>query len=280
MRNKLFVGLLIGAASTVAVPGFVFVDVNLYRSSNHFGGEGEQSYAFFNVSVGDSDIVSAVLSSPSGGITGGTEGSTSVGFSTFDDLRLEVENGSWTLTLGREAAESDPVLSVYTFEVDLTGLTAPESFFISSPANGSTDVPAGRTLFQWSPPSDTFALATVDWNDVTTAMSKPSLGSIEIGPGDSSFDTDVPGLSQSRSYLFFVQYSKEVTDQPGVSISTPVDEFSHSLGDFGYSIHLHNEAETVFTTVPEPHAWALIAGIGLGSLALVRRGRGRVASVR
>lgn len=265
----------------LAAPGFIFIEANLYRSSNHFGSGGEQSYAFFDVVVDDSDIVSAVLSSPSGSIRGGTDGTSSAGFSTFEDMRSEIQDsGSWTLTVGREAALSDPILTEYTFEVDLTGLTAPESFFITSPANGSTDVPAGRTLFQWSPPSDTFASQTVDWNDVTTFMSKSSLGSIEIGPGDSSFDTDLPGLSQSRSYLFFVQYSKEVTNEPGVSIGTPVDEFSNSLGDFGYSIHLHNEAETVFTTVPEPRSWALIAGIGLGSLALVRRGRGRAASVR
>lgn len=266
----------------LAAPGFIFIEANLYRSSNHFGGGGEQSYAFFNVSVvEDSDIVSALVSSPSGSITGGTGGSSSSGFSTFDDLSSEIQNsGSWTLTVGREAALSDPILTVYTFEVDLTGLTAPQSFFITSPANGSTDVPAGQTLFQWTPPTDVYSSQTVDWNDVTTFMSKPSLGSIQIGPGDSSFDTDVPGLNQSRSYLFFVQYSKDVTGEPNVSISMPIDESGNELGDFGYSIHLHNEAETVFTTVPEPHAWAWIAGIGLGSLALVRRGRGRAASVR
>jgi hypothetical protein len=117
---------------------------------------------------------------------------------------------------------------------------------------------------------------------VTTFLSRPTLASIEFGSGDSSYLVEAPGFDESEKYLFLVQYSKEVTGDENVSISTPtpIDEFTTPLDGFGFSVSLHNEAETVFTTVPEPGAWALIAGIGLGSLAMVRRGRGRAALVR
>lgn len=271
--RKLCAGLLIGGASIVAAPGFIFIEANLFNSTDYFGGSGNQAYGWINLSIDDAEIVSAEISSPSGGITGGTEGSASNTYSSFEDLRSEIQSGPWTLTVGRNTGEGEPVMTTYQFNVNIAGLTAPESFSILSPANGSIDVPHGPTLFQWSPPSDVYSTQGVDLNDVTGSMGRSSYATIGIGPGHDGYLHGLPGLDEGRRYHFFVQYSQDVTGFPDVSISTPVDAFSNEL-DFGYSIGLHNEATTVFTTVPEPAAWMALTGVGMAALMGIRLRRG------
>lgn len=278
--KKLCAGLLIGCGSILGAQGYIFLEANIYQSANHFGGSGNGAYAYFGVSFDGETVVSAEVSSPSGAMTGSGESSSSTIFPAFDDLRSEIQGGLWTLTVGTDEG-GGTVLTTYQFEVNIGGISNPEPFSILNPLNGATGVPGGETLFTWSPPADVFDTQGVDLSDVTARLERPSNPSIGIAPEDSSFLWEAPGLQESKRYLFYVQYSKDVTSAPDVSISTPTDESFNTLSDFNYSIRLHNEATTVFTTVPEPGEWAMIVGIGLGSLALGRRwrSRSRVASV-
>lgn len=247
----------------------MFIEANLFATRDHFGTPGTGAYGFFNLSLDEGQYVSANLSSPSGLITSSASSASSSSFLSFEALRDEIQAGSWTLTLGRDEGGTEPEFTTYQFFVDVSGLDAPESFSIVNPANGASDVSSGPIVFEWNKPSDVFSSQGVDLTDVTDLMSRPTRATIEIGPNDSTFDYGAPGLNPGRQYLFLVQYSKDVTSD--VSISTPLDEFSNPLVDFSYSLGLNNEAEAVFTTVPEPAAWTLISGVVLAGWTWARR---------
>ncbi|MGE3310478.1 MAG: hypothetical protein AB7O66_10945, partial [Limisphaerales bacterium] len=154
--KTLCASLLVGAASTWAASAFVYIDANLIQASNHFGSSGTSSYAFFNLSIDDGDILDAQLSSPSGNISADMFSASSAGYSSFDDLVSEIHSGTWTLTVDRYVSEEETEQLIYEFDVDVSGLSSPDPFFIVNPANGSTEVPPGATLFEWGQPSGTF----------------------------------------------------------------------------------------------------------------------------
>lgn len=260
--------------SVLTASASVTIDADLFQSSNHFGSPGTQNYAFFNVYFDGPNYLTVDISSPSGQLTGGSGGTGSSNFPTFEDLRSEIQSGSWTLTLARDLGDLEPVISTYYFNVDVSGITMEPAFTIEHPLNGSTGVPTGPTTFQWTPPSGTYDEQGVDLT--VGQLSRPTLATIPIGPSENTWSTDSPGLSPGTTYLFFVQYSRDVTGMNGVSISAPGDELSNELEDFSFNVRVHNEANSVFTTVPEPSVWAGFSAVGLAAFAWARRQRVRV----
>ncbi len=278
--KTLCAGLLVGLASTWVAPAYVFIDASLIQAGNHFGAAGTSSYAFFNLTIDDGDgIVDAHLSSPSGSITANMFSASSGGFSTFSDLVDEIHSGAWTLSMERYVSEEETEQLEYEFYVDVSGVSLPDPFFILNPASGATDVPSGATLFEWTIPAGVYDSQGVDL--ALGAGSRSTQASIPIGPADSNWLLEAPGLQPNKTYLFFAQYTDELTGDPDVSISTPIDQFSNPLNDFEYSMRLNNEAETAFTTaVPEPGSWAAFSCIGLVGWMWVRERRKRGSSVR
>jgi len=253
----------------LAASAAVTIDANLFQGSNHFGSPGTQSYAFFNVYFDGPNYLTVDVSSPSGQLTGGSAGTSSSGFATFEDLRSEIQSGAWTLTLTQDLGDPEPVISTYYFNVDVSGIEMAPAFTVQHVLNGSTDVPTGPTTFQWTPPSGTYDEQGVDLT--VGQFSRPTLASIPVGPSETTWFTDSPGLSPGTTYFFFAQYSRDETGTEGVSISTPEDELSNQLEDFSFTVRAHNEANSVFTTVPEPSVWAGLSGVGLAAFAWARR---------
>lgn len=269
-----YASLLTGLLALGTAEGAIVVDANLFQSSNFFGSSGVAYYAYFNVLVDDLDVVSVNIASSNQGLTGSEAGANTSIYGSFEALLEEVHAGPWTMTVLRNEGGDEPVLRNYTFDVDMSGLTASDPFFVINPINGMTGVPTGLTPFHWTPVVGS-EFHTQGLSLGTAWDSRDTYASESLDLGVTSWTPEEPGLLPSQKYHFFVQHSQDVTFNEGVSISNPVTVESEALPNFSYMVKIHTEATSQFTTVPEPQTWGLLSALGLGAVSVVRRWRTR-----
>lgn len=197
---------------------------------------------------------------------GDNYGSTqSSNFNDFDSLKYTLNQPGWTLRI--DAFTSNP--TEYSFDVDASALQdfATTPAIIAAGTQGASFAANSQPTFKWSGPTsfDSVTFSLVRTDDFSTVEK------VHLGSGTTSHMVGMP--LAPGSYQLDIDYFKNLSASPPISVTTPTDSNGEPFADWGGVAGLEEFVgdSVSFTVVPEPSTIALLV-TALVIAVVARRG--------
>lgn len=271
--KSLLFSLALSSFAALPASADLSISIDFFREQGVFPGSPFVFFASpFNTSP---SIISVDISSQNNKFNGHWDASnrgSSSPADNFANIKSEVE-GVWSMTING--------VDTYSFSMSLgsIGESHLPAVTISSPVDGATGVSLTPT-YQWNDPAPPVAFSSVSYElikDFSGGFGYPPPNALTVG------DTSLPSslatpssLDPNSLYAFNLIYSRDAKGGNDITVYDPTVPDPNNPGSsftFTYSARLLDQASSTFTTVPEPGATAVFAGLGLAGFAGWRRFR-------